>query len=252
MHPNNIPPQCPTPRPGAITANGESWLAVGHVSCQTWSCPSCGPRKGWKLRKRIERAQPNRFITLTHKPNGTETPADALRRMRHDWHTLTKALNRRQKHGNIKYVCVVEWTRKGWPHLHVLANCDYLRQRTLSGLWRSIHGAPIVDIRAVKESEKTASYLAKYLTKSNATPPRMRRWSATPGFLPPAEIYLNPSWPDDTTYQYTKLDPITVANNYIDAGYTPLPGPNDTIILVAPPLHPRPISNPEASLPTPT
>lgn len=178
--------------------------------------------------------QADRFITLTHKPIPGETKEQALRDMRHDWHNLHKELDRRQKHDKIKYVCIVEWTKNDQPHLHILCNCDYIRQHTLSALWRRIHGAPIVDIRHVTEDQKAAKYLAKYLTKENQTPARMRRWSATRGFLPPLPPYINPTWPEDTTYSYDPIPPAILARYLIDQGWTMIEGPNDTVIMIQP------------------
>ena len=231
---------CQTPRKGTISANGSGWRALQELPCKRWACPDCGPTKAYKLQLRMSMTHAERFITLTHKPIPGETKEEALRDMRHDWHTLHKELNRRQKGDNISYVCIVEWTINGQPHLHILCNCDYLRQRTLSGLWRNIHGAPIVDIRRVKEEEKAAKYLCKYLTKGTEAPARMRRWSSTRGFLPPLPPYINPAWPEDTTYSYDPIPPTTLASWLIDQGWQMLQGPGDTIILISPPEHPPP------------
>jgi hypothetical protein len=132
--------------------------------------------------------------------------------MRKDWPKLRKRICRRLGIKTLKYVAIVEWTEKGAPHLHILCQCGYLRQRWLSGVWKHLHGAPIVDIRKVTENDKAAAYLAKYLTKCTLMPKRLRRWSATRGYLPawqsPAKKPEDPalSWKyDSESLRYTLL-----------------------------------------------
>lgn len=223
---------CPTPRKGTILAEGPSWKAVDQVACKKWDCPICGHTKAFLLRTRIKGANYNRFITLTHRPIPGDTPESALRRMRHDWHTLHKALQRRQGKRKIAYVAVVEWTKNGWPHLHILYKGKFIRQQELSNLWNHIHGAPIVDIRKITTEKKEAEYISKYLTKDNRCPPRMRRWSATRGFLPQLPPYINPAWPEDTTYRYLRVDAANFALQLDTHGWTSLEGPKNTIIMI--------------------
>ena len=49
------------------------------------------------------------------------------------------------------------------PHIHVLIEGKYIIQKDLSNLWRKItHGSYVVDIRAVKNVNKAADYVARY------------------------------------------------------------------------------------------
>lgn len=178
----------------------------------------------------MEKATYNRFITLTHKPAGQETKEQALRRMRKSWHMLQRELARKEPSRRLQFVCIVEWTKAGQPHLHVLYHGKYIAQKHLSRLWKHIHGAPIVDIRKVSADDRTAAYLTKYLTKDNRCPPRMRRWSASRGFLPALPPYINPNWPEDTKYAYSQIAPTTFGNNLYKAGWTLIEGPKDTVI----------------------
>lgn len=222
---------CPTPRRGSFQVSGDTWLAVDIVSCRRWKCVFCGPKKAYKLRERIKLAKYERFMTLTHKPRPGQTQEAALRELRHNWHTLHKAIDRLKQGTKIQYVAIVEWTKAGQPHLHILFAGPYIQQRKLSGMWRHINNSPIVDIRAVKEHEKTAHYLAKYLTKDNACPPRMRRWSCSRGFLPDLPPYENPNWPDDSTITYTATPPMALIRHLITRGYTVIEGPGSSVIL---------------------
>lgn len=49
------------------------------------------------------------------------------------------------------------------PHIHCLVEGAYVPQKELSALWKKItHGSYIVDIRAVKDGNKAAEYVARY------------------------------------------------------------------------------------------
>jgi len=63
------------------------------------------------------------------------------------------------------YVRVVEFTRAGRPHYHVIVRGPYIVQSLLVRWWKEIHLSPIVDVRAIHRKAGAASYLAKYLGK---------------------------------------------------------------------------------------
>ncbi len=103
-----------------------------------------------------------RFLTLTSSP---DSPDDIQK----SWHTLRARLDRRGLAQ--EYIRVLEYTKKGRKHLHVLFRGDYIEQATLSAWWNEIHRAKIVDIRLVRMNrgvKKVASYMAKYCSKENA------------------------------------------------------------------------------------
>lgn len=53
------------------------------------------------------------------------------------------------------------------PHLHFLLNSSYIQQNSLSALWKRITKTScIVDIRAVRDPEKAAEYVARYCSAS--------------------------------------------------------------------------------------
>lgn len=56
--------------------------------------------------------------------------------------------------------------RRWHPHLHIIADADYIDQGTLSDVWRGItKDSFIVDIRRVRAAEQTARYVTKYASK---------------------------------------------------------------------------------------
>lgn len=232
---------CPTPRPGHLRGTGPGYEIITNVPCARWECPRCGIGKAFKLRKRMEGATYNRFITLTHKPTPGETPNDALRKMRHDWAILCKRLQRVNSNRRIGFVCVVEWTAAGQPHLHILAQMPYIHQRRLSGAWKAIHGAPIVDIRKAKPGEGAAKYLAKYLTKGLTTPKRLRRWSSTRAFLPVLPPYISDDYIGPLSWEYLPQKYEAVIRRAHSEGYN-LIGYKDAILISQNPrgLEPAP------------
>ena len=76
------------------------------------------------------------------------------------------------------YIRVVELTKSGFEHVHLIYRGHYIPQPVLSKLWQEIHQAPIVDIRSVKSSKRhmrgAAAELAKYMAKEGC---RRYSWS---------------------------------------------------------------------------
>lgn len=62
------------------------------------------------------------------------------------------------------FVWVLEYTKKGLPHLHVAMN-QYVPRGWLQAKWEKLTGAWNVDVRAT-DPEATSAYLAKYLGKT--------------------------------------------------------------------------------------
>ena len=65
----------------------------------------------------------------------------------------------------LDYIRCRELTKSGLRHEHILFRGSYIEQAYLGHLWEEIHGAPIVDIKAVYGKRRLASYLAKYAAK---------------------------------------------------------------------------------------
>lgn len=126
---------------------------------------------------RIADARPNKLITLTVDVKAYETPRDAYDATRRQIPELAKAI--RVEKGEFEYVRVLETTRRGWPHYHLVARCPYIPQHLLSDLWAARVGAPIVDVRAIRKTDNVIGYVCKYLSKQKIVPWTQRRiaWS---------------------------------------------------------------------------
>lgn len=76
------------------------------------------------------------------------------------------------------YIRVIEFTKSGLEHVHMIYRGRFIPQPVLSTLWQEIHQAPVVDIRSVKSSRRhlrgAAVELAKYMAKEGS---RRYSWS---------------------------------------------------------------------------
>jgi len=101
-----------------------------------------------------------KFVTLTSSPESAANGLD----IRSSWRVLLQRLRRRNLCSG--YVKVMEFTKAGLPHFHLIIRGPWLSQSWLSRQWDQIHQSPIVDVRRVQRKDGAASYLAKYLGKS--------------------------------------------------------------------------------------
>ena len=113
-----------------------------------------------------------------------EKPGPAAREMTKHWRAARRSIE--AHYGGVKgeYLTVVEATKRGWPHLHVLTTRRWIDQRWLSELWERLTGAKIVDIRRVVNARMQASYVAKYLGKAPHRFLNCKRYYFTRGYLP--------------------------------------------------------------------
>jgi hypothetical protein len=79
-------------------------------------------------------------------------------------------------------MAVFEETKKGEPHLHILARAPFIPQRWLSDQMSELMKAPIVDIRRVKAAAEAARYVAKYVGKGPKPFAKLKRYWSSPGY----------------------------------------------------------------------
>lgn len=113
------------------------------------------------------------FITLTLSDKSTDLPAMVDKLYRSFRYLRSHPLWEKKVRGGAAFL-EVKWNDKArrWhPHLHIIADADFLPQHELSAAWRSItHDSFIVDVRRVRDEKIVSSYVVKYATKPlNAT-----------------------------------------------------------------------------------
>lgn len=86
-----------------------------------------------------------------------------------------------------EYLTVMEATKLGWPHMHVLTTRTWIDQAWLSNLWKTLTGAFIVDIRRVTNQGHAAAYVSKYLGKAPHRFLHCKRYYFTRGYIQRSE-----------------------------------------------------------------
>jgi hypothetical protein len=167
--------------------------------CRKWDCEICGPRRRWALARRIRQARPNRFLTLTTAPKGfvllkpatkeepavwtaEETPRQVFDRTRRKLTTFLTYLKR--KLGRLEYIRVLEQTKRGYPHYHLLLRSPWIDYDTAKAKWEQLTGAWMIDIQKIKKDERNIRYITKYLTKANHVTITKRRVTFSKNFFP--------------------------------------------------------------------
>ncbi|MDR3713346.1 MAG: hypothetical protein P4L51_11055 [Puia sp.] len=140
-----------------------------RINCGSWTCSYCGPRKARTARASIRRTAEGLglryFLTLTLDPSKLQELTDKKQAVRYLRETFNKfRLYLKRQYGEPpSYICVVEFTQRGIPHLHILFD-RYISQKWISSAWDKLGGGRIVFIKQVTVN-KIANYLSKYLTK---------------------------------------------------------------------------------------
>lgn len=208
--------KCPN---GTLVLQHDRLTKLVPKLCGRWNCQDCGPRKARRLRKRLVLTKPTRLITLTLRPEPGVPAAELLARANKAWSILWRRYRRKYGERACGYAKIVELTKAGTPHLHIIANVPYIHHTALSAAWRELTGSFIVDIRKVEQKRGVAGYLTSYLTKALDVPPGMRKWSASRAFVPPEpETEYEPGELPPTA----KFSPIAadlIAAAYVARGY---------------------------------
>ncbi len=151
---------------GSIVNHGIDCARAVTLKCRAWTCDLCHDDRRRQLVALAKAGQPTTFITLTSNPSRPGTPASRARGLADAWRTIVKRACRKYHYKGFAYFCVLEATKKGEPHLHILARVKWIDQRWLSRQMRELTGAPIVDIRMVKSAGEIAAYVGKYVGKA--------------------------------------------------------------------------------------
>lgn len=150
-------------------------VKVGANYCEQRLCPICGPRRARKTARAVRKwlGKPKRyrwrFITLTLK-SSEKSLKDQLDFLTASFRRLrqTHLWKNSQELGRGFIEVTYNTNNAQWhPHLHVLAQGNFIAQDALSNAWKkSSGGSTVVDVRALKRADNAAAYVAKYLGKA--------------------------------------------------------------------------------------
>jgi hypothetical protein len=141
-------------------------VVVKRVHCKSWACSYCGPRRAslskWRISEWAAKLGLRYFWTLTLPSGKFHTPLQAVRLIRRCFSKLRLYL-RRWFGESLTFICVLEFTKAGVPHLHVLFD-RYIPRGFMSASWAALGAGKIVFVKPVTV-QRVARYLSKYLSK---------------------------------------------------------------------------------------
>jgi hypothetical protein len=166
----------------------EGTTETAPYRCGQWDCYCCGYRMRMNLVEEIEklverRPDMRRLLTLTLDPKNLTGRAryDDAKQAEHIMETWRKFRTYiRREYGDFSFVWVKEKQENGNWHIHALVS-RYLQQSWVSRAWDALGGGKVVDIQYVREPEKAAHYIGKYLTKNALSefPDDVRRYGTS-------------------------------------------------------------------------
>lgn len=145
------------------------WRAGGYkvvfgLRCNSWLCPKCRVKLSRKWIKKINPEKVERFLTLTVDPKRFENVAAAVEEIYRGYKKLIQAI-RRDLGKTFEYFSVVEFTKAGWPHLHILQRGSYVSKQWIINKWDQYGLGIIVQFNEVWGRGAVKHYLTKYLSK---------------------------------------------------------------------------------------
>lgn len=169
----------------AIASEGKA--RAFPLRCRSWGCPNCAPMRRRKLIADGIAGKPNRFITLTVNPNWYDSPAERGLALSRAWRDYVREFRRLHPRRELQYLAVLELTKRGEPHLHIVTRSGWIGQRELSAHMLKTMGAPIVDIRQVRGHQAVAQYVSKYISKRNIKLGTLKRYWSSQNYVLAAE-----------------------------------------------------------------
>ncbi len=104
------------------------------------------------------------LVTLTVDPKRFALLHHEYHFVKKGWATLHRWL--RKKYGVFFYVCVLEITRKGRPHLHILTTLPFIDVNEMREKWVKYGGGQQLRVDFLHRRYDGVGYVLKYVTKS--------------------------------------------------------------------------------------
>lgn len=124
-----------------------------------------------------------KFLTLTFADNIID-PKEA----NYEFKKFIKRMNYEvfnTKQGNLRYVAVIEFTKKGRVHYHlVLFNIPYVKSKELEKIWSN----GFIKINKINHVDNVGAYVTKYMTKDNDKLIGNKSYFSSRNLIKPVEI----------------------------------------------------------------
>jgi len=174
--------------------------------------------------------EPQRFLTLTVNPDSGGSPYDRLMALSGAWNVLVKRLRRLYPGKEVEYLAIVEETKAGEPHLHILLRSPFVPQRLISDAMSELIGAPIVDIRKIKTMREVIRYVAKYIAKAPAQFGSAKRYWCSKAWEVPDEHEGEPNEPTGAAWTIVRESLGFVLSLWLEEGWTARSNKGDSVI----------------------
>lgn len=135
-------------------------------NCNAWTCDVCRPKRRKRLIAEVLSGRPNRFITITCRENQFASPDIGARELAYAWKRVVQRWRRLKPGNKCQYFCVMEAQVNGWPHIHIAWRGPWIDQPWLKAQMAELINSPHVDVRLIRDQQKVAWYVAKYVGKS--------------------------------------------------------------------------------------
>lgn len=120
-------------------------------------------------------------------PEYGENPEHRGQLLARAWRDIAREYRRLWPTREAQYMVVLELTKRGEPHLHILWRGGFVPQKWLSAQMKERIAAPVVDVRMVRGEGEVARYVAKYISKRNIRLGTMKRYWRSSKYLAETE-----------------------------------------------------------------
>lgn len=101
----------------------------------------------------------SKFITLTFT-NDCGIDINSIRECNSEFKKFIQRM--RRKFNNFKYICVIEFQKRGAVHYHIISDLPYIANNVLSEIW----GNGFTFIQDISAIGNVGTYVTKYMTKN--------------------------------------------------------------------------------------
>lgn len=149
-----------------LTLHAPDHVIAHRLHCKCWECDDCFPLRLGQLKQLAAAGNPTKFITLNINPDHWDSPDEAARALVVAWRNIRQRARRDGLADRIPFLAIFEETKRGWPHLHILARCPVIPWDWLSARSKEYLGTHLPHISQIHSQSRAKNYVAKYVSKA--------------------------------------------------------------------------------------